>query len=246
MVYFKWLQYVFCAAVLWCYAAMAQGQIDRLAAIGCMIEPSVRIDVSSPVGGVLETVDVKVGERLRKGQQIFSLRSDVEAASVALAKVRAEFSLRQYERNEGLYRDELISIHERDEFKTEFDVALQELEQAKAVLNLRKVRSTIDGVVIDRFAEPGEFVTNEAVLAIASLNPLKVEVVMPFDTWGQVAEGQQLTVYPAAPVGGQVPARVVLVDPIVDAASGTYRIRAEIDNRSGELPAGIECQVAAD
>lgn len=79
------------------------------------------------MGGVLDHVDVAVGDQLTKGQQIFSLRSDVEAAAVALANVRAEFTLRQYERNEGLYRDELISIHERDEFKPEFDVALQEL-----------------------------------------------------------------------------------------------------------------------
>lgn len=223
---------------------MAGAQEDRLSAIGCMIEPSVRIDVSSPVGGVLDSVNVAVGERIKKGQQLFSLRSDVEAAAVALSKVRAEFSLRQYERNEGLYRDELISIHERDEFKTEFDVALQELEQAKAVLNLRKVVSTINGVVIDRFVEPGEFVTTEAVLAIASLNPLRVEVVMPFDSWGVVKEGQKLRVFPAEPVGGEVSARIILVDPIVDAASGTYRVRAEIDNKNGQLPAGIECQVA--
>lgn len=98
--------------------------------------------------------------------------------------------------------------------------------------------------MVERFAEPGEFVTTEAVLAVASLNPLRVEVVMPFDSWGVVKVGQQLSEIPAEPVGGKFSARIILVDPIVDAASGTYRVRAEIDNKNGKLSAGIACQVA--
>lgn len=215
-----------------------------LPSVGCVIEPSVRIDISSPVEGVLSERPVKLGASVKKGQQLFSLRSDVEAASVELAKIRAEFALRHYERNEGLYQEELISVHERDEFQTEFQVAIKELQQAEAVLSLRSVQSPIEGVVIDYFVESGEFVTTEPVMALAALNPLKVEIVMPYESLGAVTESSQLTIFPVMPVGGEYPAKITMIDPIVDAASGTYRIRAHIDNPDNALPAGIECKVS--
>lgn len=234
------------AAVLWAPSLIAQeSTIDPyLPSVGCVIEPSVRIDISSPVEGVLSQRPVKLGASVKKGQQLFSLRSDVEAASVELAEIRAEFALRHYERNEGLYQDELISVHERDEFQTEFQVAIKELQQAKAVLSLRSVKSPIDGVVIDYFVESGEFVTTEPVMALAALNPLKVEIVMSYESLGAVTERSQLTIFPVKPVGGEYPAQITMIDPIVDAASGTYRIRAHIDNPDNALPAGIECKVS--
>lgn len=215
-----------------------------LPSLGCIIEPSIRIDVSSPVEGVLDKLRPKLGDKVKKGELLFSLKSGVEITSVELAKVRADFALRHYHRNEDLYKEDLISVHERDGFYTDYQVAQKELNQARAVLALRRVKSSIDGVVIDRFVEPGEFVTTAPVMALAELNTLKVEVVMPASSLGSVASGVVLQVYPAAPVGGQYPAKVFLVDPIIDAASGTYRIRASIDNRQAKLPAGIECKVS--
>jgi membrane fusion protein, multidrug efflux system len=222
----------------------AQEPANYLPSVGCVIEPSVRIDVSSPVEGVLSGRPVKLGATVKKGQQLFSLRSDVEAASVELAEIRAEFALRHYERNEGLYQEELISVHERDEFQTEFQVTIKELQQAKAVLSLRSVQSPINGVVIDYFVESGEFVTTEPVMAIASLNPLKVEIVMPYESLGSVTDDTVITVYPVEPVGGEYSAQITMIDPIIDAASGTYRIRAHIENPDNSLPAGIECKVS--
>ncbi|WP_439135689.1 efflux RND transporter periplasmic adaptor subunit [Pseudomaricurvus sp.] len=216
----------------------------HLPSVGCIIEPSIRIDVSSPVEGVLDQRPIKLGRSVDKGELLFSLRSGVEKAAVDLAKIRAEFALRHYERNDNLYRDELISVHERDEFQTEYQVALKELQQAEAVLGLRSVVSPIDGVVVDYFVDSGEFVNTDPVLTIAALNPLEVEVVMPYSSLGAVAENDILNIFPVEPVGGEYPAKVTMIDPVIDAASGTYRIRAELDNADYRLPAGIECKAS--
>ncbi len=212
-----------------------------LASVGCIIEPSVHIDVSSPVEGVVARRPVKLGDRVKRGQLLFSLRSEVEQATVELSKTRTEFSLRHYERNEGLYQDELISVHERDEFHTEYQLSLQELAQAEAMLARRSVTSPINGVVIDHYLEPGEFVESQPVLALAALDPLKVQVVMPYESLGSVAESDTLIVLPVEPVGGRYTADITTIDPIIDAASGTYRIHGMIDNPDGALPAGVEC-----
>ncbi|MYM65178.1 efflux RND transporter periplasmic adaptor subunit [Pseudomaricurvus sp. HS19] len=239
----KWIGWLVTATALWSAAAVAQ-EVEYLPAVGCIIEPSVRVAVSSPVEGVLEKRPLRLGDAVKKGDPLFSLRSDVEQASVELARIRSEFALRHYQRNEDMYQEELISIHERDEFQTEYQVAVKEYQQAQAILALRSVKSPINGVVVDYFAEAGEFVTSEPVMVVATLDPLKVEVVMPYSSVGSVPDKAQLMVYPSAPVGGAYPAKVTLIDPIIDAASGTYRIRANIPNPRRQLPAGIECRVA--
>lgn len=225
-------------------AQQVEADTGYLPSAGCIIEPSMKINISSPVEGVLAKKPFKLGQQVKKGDLLFSLRSDVEIASVELAKIRAEFAKRHYERNEELYQDDVISIHERDEFLTEYKVAVQELQQTRAVLGMRSVHSPISGVVIDYFVESGEFVTNQPVLALAALDPLKVEIVMPYESLGSVAPESALTVHPVEPVGGQYSAKVFMIDPVIDAASGTYRIRAHIDNPGYKLPAGIECKAS--
>jgi membrane fusion protein (multidrug efflux system) len=232
------------AVTLGTASGFSSAQSAYLPSVGCVIEPSEVIDVSSPVEGVLAKRPAKLGDKVRKGQLLFSLRSGVERASVGLAQTRTEFALRHYDRNEGLYQDELISIHERDEFQTEYQLSLQELEQAKAVLARRSVVSPINGVVIDHFIDPGEFVNEQPVLSIASLNPLKVQLVMPYQSLGSIDVKDSLQIYPVEPVGGSYEAKIYSIDPVIDAASGTYRIHAHIENADGALPAGLECKAS--
>jgi hypothetical protein len=50
-------------------------------------------------------------------------------------------------------------------------------------------------------------------------------------------------VIPEEPIGGKHKARVVIVDRVLDAASGTFGIRLQLPNRKYKLPAGLRCQV---
>jgi len=224
--------------------AETQVRDELLPTLGCMIEPSMRIEVSSPVGGVIDRLPVKLGQPVKKGSVLLELKSGVEKASVDLARVRTEFAARQVERNDTLYKDKLISTHERDEFNTELLVAQSELMHAEQVLEQRTVTSPIGGVVIDRFNDPGEFVGSDPIIVLASLNPLKVEMVFPYESFGSIPKGKMIQVFPADPVGGEYKAKVTMVDPVIDAASGTFRVRAELKNPRNRLPAGIKCSAS--
>ncbi len=70
-----------------------------------------------------------------------------------------------------------------------------------------------------------------------------VEVVLPVSEFGKVAVGAQATVFPESPVNGEYQAKVVVVDPVIDAASGTFGIRLELPNPKNTLPAGLNCRV---
>src|SRR5512139_2955382 len=56
----------------------------------CVIRPFIVAELGSPANGLLEQVMVDRGQRVAKGMVVAKLRSDLEQASLDLAKARAE------------------------------------------------------------------------------------------------------------------------------------------------------------
>lgn len=79
------------------------------------------------------------------------------------------------------------------------------------------------------------------MLKIADLGTLYVEVLVPIREWRNIRPGQMATVLPEPAVGGRYEATVLSVDPVFDAASGTFGVRLELPNPDFALPAGIKC-----
>lgn len=239
--------------------------------LGCIIEPQKQADVGSPLVGVVDDVMVDRGAVVRKGQVIATMRSDVERANVESARSRAtadaeihaananrEVAKIKMKRTFELLRLGFASQLEYDQARGEFDIADQRLAQARegkqlaerelqgamAQLRQRTVRAPFDGVVVDRLIQPGERVDGKPIFRVAALNPLRVEVIVPSALYGQIREGMTIPVQPEFAGASAVSARVVQVDRLVDAASGTFRARMDMPNPKKDVPAGVRCKIA--
>jgi len=208
-----------------------------------LVEPNDLVEFSSQVPGILEQVTVERGARVHRGQVLARLKSGVETSAVRVAEARVEFGKRKAVRNSELYKKQLISIHDKDELETEIQLAELELDEARERLALRTILSTVNGVVVERTGAPGEYVGEEPFLTVAQLDPLNVELVVPVEYFGMITLGSLAQVQLEAAVGGQHQAKVVIVDQVIDAASGTFGVRLELPNPKLKLPAGLKCQV---
>ena len=238
--------------------------------LGCLIEPERIAEVGSQVIGVVESVNVERGDLVRKGQVLATLRSDVERASVQVANTRsqAEAEVRSAEaalklahvtetREEDLVAKKFISQQALDKSHAETAMSVQklalareqlrarndELALARAQLGQRTIRSPIDGIIADRYIWPGERVEEKAMFRVAKINPLRVEMVVSAALYGAISKGMQLSVVPQMPNAQPLQAKVVLVDKLIDGASNTFRIRAEIPNEDSAIPSGLRCKV---
>ncbi|MBW1999104.1 MAG: HlyD family efflux transporter periplasmic adaptor subunit, partial [Deltaproteobacteria bacterium] len=72
---------------------------------------------------------------------------------------------------------------------------------------------------------------------------LHVEVILPVEMLGSIKKGMIATVRPESPVSGAYKAKVLVVDKVVDAASGTFRVRLELPNPKFQIPPGLKCKV---
>jgi RND family efflux transporter MFP subunit len=207
------------------------------------LEPSEVVQVSSQVPGILDAVFVERGDTVVLGQELARLKSGLEANAVEFAKAKVEFARRKVERSKELFEKRLASMHEKDELQTEVDLSQIQVGEALEKLRIRSIQSSIAGVVLDRFNAPGDFVGEKPILKIAALDPLNLEVTAPLRFFGSVQKGRPAEVRPEDPVGGVYTASVVIVDPVIDPASGSFRVRLRLPNPGLRLPSGLKCKV---
>ncbi len=237
----------------------------------CLIEPKQIHKLAAPVQGVVAAVSVDRGDRVRKGEMVARLDSEVEEANVQIARLRAsndtevasaeaklDFLKRKLARKSALGNNWFGSQAELEEAQTDVRVAdaqvrenIMNLSQAKleakradGLLHQRQILSPDDGIVTERALAEGEFVNDQAhILTIAEMDPLRVETFLPISVYGHVKVGDIAVVMPEAPVGGSYQAKVVVVDQVFDAASNTIGVRLELPNPNFTLPAGVHCSV---
>lgn len=239
-------------------------------ALGCLIEASAVAEVGTPVIGIIEEVLVERGDFVKRGQVLAQHENRVERAAVTLAqqkvansaelraaKSQINFAYRKAERTATLTELNFVSGQAREQADTEAtmarmrlaqaveqrDLAVKELEMARAQLQQRTITSPLNGVVVDRLVSPGERVENRPVFKIAQIDPLRVEVVLPAALFGRIAVGAVARVIPELPDSKTHEARVAIVDRVVDAGSNTFRARLSLPNPTQQLPAGVRCRV---
>jgi HlyD family secretion protein len=132
-----------------------------------------RVNVSPRRQGLLQKLYVDEGDTVRAGQPLAlmdagdlmdrqqELMANLRSAQAELARSASELA-----RNEPLYRQGAISLNELNRYRTDYEVkrmgvaaARQRVEQRGVEGDELIVRAPFDGVISQRYADPGSFVT---------------------------------------------------------------------------------------
>jgi RND family efflux transporter MFP subunit len=258
------------ALALGSVAALAQTTNPAARGLDCMIQPHQIVQVGSAAPGVIERILVERGDMVAKGQVLVQLQAGVERAQLAVARERAlqsgemkvasgsaELAQRELQRAKELREQNFVSETYLDKQRAEAQVAggrtdqaqerrklaQREVELAAAQLAQRSIAAPIAGVVVERFMSAGEFVDQKPILRMASIDPLRVDVLVPAAAFGQIEPGMKGSVVPELLNKKEHVAVVRTVDRVIDAATNTFRVRLELPNPGGALPAGLRCKV---
>ena len=237
----------------------------------CVIEAQQIVKLASTALGVIAELNVDRGDLVKKGQLLGKLDDRVEVANQALAETKADndhdilgaqarlkFLALKHGRDAQLVGTNIVSRNAADESESDMKVAAQQLETA--MLNQRIARlevqqtkvavlqhaliSPVDGVVVERLLQPGEYRNDQSpVMTLAQIDPLRVETFLPTSFYGQVTADSAAEVHPEEPIGGSYRATVTVVDRVMDAASGTFGVRLALPNPELHLPAGLKCKI---
>ncbi|MCK5070930.1 MAG: efflux RND transporter periplasmic adaptor subunit, partial [Desulfocapsa sp.] len=217
-----------------------------------LIEPFKTVNIGTPLEGVVDQVYVQRSDLIEKGASLVQLEASVEKilvdraaalvkfeGEIKLQKERLAFAKRIHKRVEDLFNNEAISAEKKDEAESKVTLAQAsllkakesrilakiDLKRAQALLDRLTIKSPISGVVVEQYVSPGEFVDNQPLMKLAQLDPLRVEVVLPATMLNDIPLGTKADIKPENQNGITYSATVIIVDKVIDSASGTFGVR---------------------
>lgn len=199
----KWM--LFGLAVLGVSAAQA-------ADVQATLQWAQRVELSTPVSGVVQSVSVDAGQRVEQGQELLALdnklyhaRAAESAAAVMRLKEEAAEAGRNLERVQELYNRTVISTSELDQAKLRDARARAMLAEGQAHLQQSQknfddtvLRAPFDAVVLVRQAEPGQAVAAglqpQVLLVVARAGEMLARARLDAAQVGRVRVGLAATV----------------------------------------------------
>jgi HlyD family secretion protein len=249
-------------------AAPAPGRVEGsiLTATGYIINRE-RIEISPRFLGQVKWIGVRKGDPVTNGQVVVLLDDAEQKARVAeaegrLANARAahEKSRLDYDRTKRLIADKIETPEKEDDARLRVEGTAASVKEAEGTLALARayldwtvIRSSIDGVVLEKLADAGELVTPQsfgggrgpstAVLAVADPKDLQVEIDLNESDVAKVFRQQRCKVSPEAYPDKVYDGYVAEVAPEANRQKGTLEIKVQILNPDHFLTPELSAKV---
>ena len=116
------------------------------------------IRLSFMVGGVIKSMRVQEGDEVKKGQMLAEIELTEVNSQVEQANEMAEKARRDRARGERLYQDQVISLEQLQDLRTQAAMSGAKLKSAQFSRGYSTISAPSDGVVLRKLAEERELV----------------------------------------------------------------------------------------
>jgi RND family efflux transporter MFP subunit len=195
--------------------------------------------------GVIERILVDRGDRVKKGQELLILETDLQRVELQIAEQALRYHEAESARTQELLQENIVSSLEALRDEIERDLAASELELARAKLERCTLRAPFDGIVVERNAVSGQRVIEEEgarLIRLVADDRRRAKLHVPETRLQGLELGGSVEIFLEGSSESH-PGRVVFVSPAVDAASGTALVIVESEISGAELKIGSAVEV---
>ncbi|MEO6286241.1 MAG: efflux RND transporter periplasmic adaptor subunit [Dyadobacter sp.] len=202
--------------------------------------------LSFKIGGIINSVLVKEGDRVRKGQVLATLNTTEIAAQMAQAEENFLKAKRDAQRTQNLYRDSVNTKEQLENSQTSLTLAEKQLEIVRFNLSQAKIISRADGVVIQKLQNAGEQVEGGTPVLFISSTSQKDWVIkcgLTDKDWARLKGGEKTDIifdaYPQTFTGS-----VKSLSQGSDVVSGLYQAEIRLDKQDAKMANGLFAKVS--
>lgn len=216
---------------------------SSVTAVGTIIaEASATIRAEVP--GQVLAVHFREGQRVSKGDRLFSIEATVLEAEVNEARANASRSESAFTRAQELQQKGLISGTDYDAARANYDVDRARLRSSMARLSKTVIRAPFDGYTGLRRINVGDYATiGQELVDVVKLDPLRVDFSVPETLLAKVQPEQTIEVSVDAYPSETFPGKIVAVSPYSDVQGHNLEVRAELPNGELKLRPGLFVRV---
>jgi RND family efflux transporter MFP subunit len=193
-------------------------------------------------GGVVESVFVKEGDQVRKGQLLARLNLTEINALVSQAKHGLAKAERDFNRATNLYKDSVATLEQLQNAETALSVAREQYEAATFNKSHSEIHAPANGVVLRKFVNAGQVVgTGDPIIQTngATAGEWILRIGVSDKQWSSLVIGQQATIKVDAFPNRTFKGRVIRKAGVSDSQTGVFAIEISVNSAGEKFASGM-------
>ena len=218
-------------------ASLERGPIEAVLRYSTNLEAESEVQVFSQAARLVTQLLVEEGDAVAKGRVLMRLQDEEQKSNLARVESQLAKARREYERQENLFSQELISEQAMSDATYDLEQLEIALADARRELGYTEVRAPISGIVTERLVNLGDHITvNQHLFDMVDFDTIVARIYVPEKELKRLALGQTARIFSASLGGEARRGDVERIAPIVDPKSGTVKVTVSVPRQQGLQP----------
>ena len=202
------------------------------------IEANENVEIRSEVSGIVEQIYFTEGTNVNKGQVLLKVNDIELRAQLSQATTKQNLASENERRAKLLLQKEAISQEEYDIASAEFRSLKAQSQLIQAQIAKTSIRAPFSGRIGLRNISPGTYVTPSTLITkLVSSNQVKISFSIP-EKYATGVENNTIVKITMPNSSESFSAKIYAIDPEIEIATRTLKVRAIADNPANKLIAG--------
>ena len=202
------------------------------------IEANENVEIRSEVSGIVEQIYFTEGTNVNKGQVLLKVNDIELRAQLSQATTKQNLASENERRAKLLLQKEAISQEEYDIASAEFRGLKAQSQLIQAQIAKTSIRAPFSGRIGLRNISPGTYVTPSTLITkLVSSNQVKISFSIP-EKYATGVENNTIVKITMPNSSESFSAKIYAIDPEIEIATRTLKVRAIADNPANKLIAG--------
>lgn len=215
---------------------------DNLTLSGTL-EADEQVEIRSEVSGIVESINFEEGSNVKKGQILFRVNDIELRAELIKARTAQKLAAENERRAKLLLEKEAISQEEYEIVSADAQSARAQTQLINAQLSKAVVRAPFSGKIGLRSISKGTYITPTTVVAnLVNISQIKITFSIPEKYASQMKVGNEIS-FSVAGDSTKYNAKIYALEPEIEIATRTLKLRAVTQNTKGALLPGTFASV---
>ncbi|PWG04530.1 efflux RND transporter periplasmic adaptor subunit [Polaribacter aquimarinus] len=195
--------------------------------------------------GVLQSIYVKEGQKVNKGQLLATIDDGGLSNQVAQLEATSQLAKTTYERQKRLWEQKIGSEIQFLQAKTNYEAQKNTLKQLKKQQAKASIIAPFTGVIDDVIKEPGTVIApgqGSEIFRIVNLNNMYVEAEIPERYISSITKNKKVNVkFPV--LGESVTSSIRQVGSFINPNNRSFKVEIPVSNKSGNVKPNLTAKL---
>jgi len=207
-----------------------------------VFEPYRNVSLVSETQGLVLQLNVKTGDKVRKGQLLAAIDKGLLEEQLTLAELNLQNAEGDLHRFESLVESEAATDQQLEQVRLKYENAVNQVAVNKEHLEHTRILAPVDGYISSRSIAQGSYISpGMPLMTISEQSRLLFVVQVAESSLSRIKPGQKVQVFPTSLPDESLDG-VVYELSVNSSVSGRYPVSIQVDNSSSTLKPGMTGQ----